>query len=145
MQKIGRYFSFSGRTSRLDFWRIQVPMALFMGACLCAGLFLAEGTGIGAFSGLGFIALVPLAWMSVALVFRRLHDRNKSGWWILPFYLAPVTLALAARAMLDKGGNLAAGLAALAELALWLWAFVELGLRSGTRGKNRFGPDPRAA
>ena len=83
--------------------------------------------------------------MSLALVFRRLHDRNKSGWWILPFYLAPVTLALAARAMLDKGANLAGGLAALAELALWLWAFVEVGLLSGTRGKNRFGPDPRAA
>ena len=47
--------------------------------------------------------------------------------------------------MLGKGGNLAAGLAALAEPALWLWAFIELGLLSGTRGQNRFGPDPYPA
>ncbi len=145
MHKIGRYFSFRGRTSRVGYWRTQIPLLLFLGVCWCAGFLLAEATGIDILSALGLLAALPVLWAVIALLFRRLHDRNKSGWWIVPFYLAPVAFALVGRAMLDKGGNLGAGLAAVAELALLIWAFVELGLLSGTRGKNRFGPDPHAA
>ena len=144
MRKITHYFSFSGRTSRVAYWRTQIPLLLFLGICWCAGFLLAESTGVDVLSGLGLIAALPVFWAAVALLFRRLHDRNKSGWWLVPFYLAPSILALIAKAMLDKGGTLMAGLAALGELTLWLWAFVELGLLSGTRGKNRFGPDPHA-
>jgi uncharacterized membrane protein YhaH (DUF805 family) len=145
MNKLGRIFSFNGRTDRLGYWRLQIPLLLFMAVCWSGGFLLAEATGVDLLSGLGVVALFPVAWAVIALLFRRLHDRNKSGWWVLLFYVTPLMLAAVARVLLDGGSNLYGGLLALAELAIGLWAFVELGLLRGTRGQNRFGPDPRAA
>jgi uncharacterized membrane protein YhaH (DUF805 family) len=36
------------------------------------------------------------------------------------------------------------GLAALLSGGLWIWTFVGLGLRRGTPGTNRFGPENRS-
>jgi uncharacterized membrane protein YhaH (DUF805 family) len=145
MKKLGRIFSFKGRTDRLGYWRLQIPLLLFLAVFWSAGFLLAESTGVDLLSGLGVVALVPVAWAVLALLFRRLHDRNKSGWWVLLFYVTPLSLAVVARTLLDSGSELYGGLLALAELAIGLWAFIELGLLRGTRGQNRFGPDPRAA
>ncbi|MGC1622609.1 MAG: DUF805 domain-containing protein, partial [Pseudolabrys sp.] len=35
------------------------------------------------------IPFIPIVISSVALAIKRLHDRNKSGWWLLVFYLLP--------------------------------------------------------
>jgi len=145
MKRLGRYFSFDGRTSRLGYWRVQIPLMLIWAVFWCAGFLLAESTGVAALSAIGVAASLPVLWAVFALLFRRLHDRDKSGWWVLVFYVTPLMLALAGRALLDKGDALAGGLVALGELTLGVWAFVEIGLLSGTRGKNRFGADPRAA
>jgi uncharacterized membrane protein YhaH (DUF805 family) len=47
-----------------------------------------------------------------AVSVRRLHDRNKSGWWVL-LYFVPVI------------GQ--------------IWLFLELGVLAGTPGPNRYG------
>jgi uncharacterized membrane protein YhaH (DUF805 family) len=143
--KLGRYFSFAGRTSRLGYWRLQAPLALFIAVFWCGGFLLAEATHLDWLSGAGVIAILPVSWAVVALWFRRLHDRNKSGWWILPFYLGPVALELVVYALSGRGESQTAAVAALIGLVLWLWAFVEVGLLGGTPGPNRFGADPRAA
>ena len=143
--KLARYFSLNGRTSRLGYWRLQIPLTLIAAVFWCGGFLLAEATGIEKLSALGLVAALPVFWAVIALLFRRLHDRNKSGWWIVPFNLVPLFLALVAATRLGQGADLTAGLAALAELALLLWAFIEVGLLSGTKGKNPFGADPRAA
>ena len=40
-----------------------------------------------------FIAFTVVSWISAfAVGVKRLHDRDKSGWWILLFYLAPSVL-----------------------------------------------------
>ena len=69
---------------------------------------------------------------------KRLHDRNKSGWWIVPFFMAPLLL-LRPSDWLDNP-TLAHLVDALA-FGLSVWCLVELCL-SGTRGPNRFGPAP---
>ena len=143
--KLATYFTFSGRTSRLGYWRLQVPLILFAAVFWCGGFLLAELTGVDWLSGLGVVALLPLVWAVTALYFRRLHDRNKSGWWMVPFYFGPLAIDLAVYTLAGHGENQTAGLIALAGLALWIWAFVEVGLLGGTRGPNRFGPDPRTA
>ena len=61
------------------------------------------------------ITLVVLAWVMLAVAAKRWHDRNKSALWIL-FTLIPII------------GQ--------------IWALVELGFIRGTKGHNRFGPDP---
>src|SRR5262245_22217809 len=85
------------------------------------------------------LAFAIVSWISTfAIGVKRLHDRNKSGWWILLFYAVP--------ALLGGGGNQAesttAGILGLVSLVLALWGLVELGFLRGTAGPNRFGPDP---
>jgi uncharacterized membrane protein YhaH (DUF805 family) len=83
------------------------------------------------------VALV-LGWMIVAVAAKRLHDRDKSGWWLLVFVVAPLLL-------IQLGvpfPNSARALLLLAAFALHAWSFVEMGCRPGTRGPNRYGADP---
>ncbi|HUK59682.1 MAG TPA: DUF805 domain-containing protein [Stellaceae bacterium] len=82
-----------------------------------------------------------LGWMVIAVASKRLHDRGKSGWWLLLFIVAPLAL--------DFASGLAAsphtGALFVAEaFALHLWSFVEMGCRPGVGGANAYGPDPRA-
>jgi uncharacterized membrane protein YhaH (DUF805 family) len=80
----------------------------------------------------------------LAVAVKRLHDRNKRGWWILLFLLAPVILASVVGAL---GEDLAPVLGyALSAVALVIagWALIEFGGLPGTAGLNRYGPDPLA-
>jgi uncharacterized membrane protein YhaH (DUF805 family) len=93
--------------------------------------------GLGLTILLGSVALgLILSWIVVAVASKRLHDRNKSGWWLIVFVLTPLVVgALGAFTRSDA-------LLAVA-FAFHFWSFVELGCRRGTAGGNRFGPDPR--
>ena len=92
------------------------------------------------------VAETPIAifslWLLAATTIRRLHDRNKSGWWIVAFIIAPPLL----RNIADRFDALSAAavILSLAAMTLTAWGFVELLLLRGTSGPNRFGPDPRA-
>jgi len=85
---------------------------------------------------------------SLAVTIRRLHDQNRSGWWVMLFwgpYLATFLLPLLmAGGDPDSLGPVAV-LSLLISLAfiggsitLLVFMFLE-----GTRGPNRFGPDPK--
>jgi uncharacterized membrane protein YhaH (DUF805 family) len=76
-----------------------------------------------------------------ATAVRRLHDRNKSGWWIVPFLIAPGLLGKVGDWL---GDSYPADFVMLVMIALGLWGFVEMLCLSGTSGPNRFGPDPLA-
>jgi uncharacterized membrane protein YhaH (DUF805 family) len=69
---------------------------------------------------------------------KRLHDRNKSAWWLALFYAAPFLLHSGAYAV---GADHALYFSALAAL-INLWALIELGFLRGSLGPNRFGDDP---
>lgn len=66
-----RYTDFDGRSTRAEYW--YVALYTFV-ASLILGLI--SRWFEGAFS---LINLVP----SIALSIRRMHDINKSGWWVL--------------------------------------------------------------
>jgi len=80
---------------------------------------------------------------------KRLHDRNKSAWWLLIFYLLPTVLPWLG--LLIPGGSadpdavpMAVVVLVYARFAIAIWALVELGCLRGTIGGNPFGPDPVA-
>jgi uncharacterized membrane protein YhaH (DUF805 family) len=84
---------------------------------------------------------VVSVWFLAAATIKRLHDRNKNGWWIIPFFIVP--------GLLDKLSNwiddpTAALFVNAIGSGLGVWCFVELLCLKGTRGPNRFGPDPLA-
>lgn len=93
------------------------------------------------FYALGAPIFVVGIWFFGASTVKRLHDRDKSGWWIFPFYVAPPLL----QRLWDWLDNpyLALLVSAIA-FGLSTWGLVELYWLRGTRGPNRFGPDPLA-
>ncbi|SHK42970.1 Uncharacterized membrane protein YhaH, DUF805 family [Bradyrhizobium lablabi] len=93
------------------------------------------------FYAMGAPIFVVGMWFLAAATIKRLHDRNKSGWWIVPFFIAPALLDRLSGWIDDP--TTAIVVSAIA-FGLTVWCFVELLFLRGTRGPNRFGPDPLA-
>jgi uncharacterized membrane protein YhaH (DUF805 family) len=136
------FFRFSGRINRAKFW-IAALVYFVINFVL---------TGIGAVSDSatfqalnGMIGIVVLI-SSIAVGMKRLHDRGKSGWYLLFFYVAPGILMMAAIGtyLTMEDGTLVSALLGLVAFAIGVWAFVELGCLRGTVGSNAYGPDPIA-
>ena len=96
----------------------------------------------GALSVIILVCLI-VSWVSaLAIGVKRLHDRDRSGWWIVLFYFGPGVLQAAQNSA--ESGTLASILLGLGAVAVSIWALVEFGFLRGTRGPNRFGADPLA-
>jgi uncharacterized membrane protein YhaH (DUF805 family) len=80
-------------------------------------------------------------WCYAATSIKRLHDRNKSGWWTIPFFVAPGLYHQFSQRLGESTGVLALG---LVLFAVGAWGFLEVALLRGTCGPNRFGPDTLA-
>jgi uncharacterized membrane protein YhaH (DUF805 family) len=148
------YFSPSGRISRSQYWlRFFVPV-LVIGLILGV-LKLANGevgTNRGPVSTITVIFQLILLWPGIAILIKRIHDRNKSGWLIWALY-GPVIVAIiftvaAIIAFFASGVSAAWGLGIVAAVfwiavfAVSIWFFIEFGCLRGTIGANRYGPDP---
>ena len=115
------YATFKGRASRAEFWKFALFMAIVI-VVLYLPLILTGGNTGELLGGLNVFVLVSLFAVGVfmlvsvipylAVLVRRLHDTDRSGWWywiaLLPFVGGVILLVL---------------------LAL-----------PGTSGDNRFGP-----
>ena len=104
----------------------------------------------------GIVAILILVYVIALLAVstKRLHDRNKSAWWLVLFLVLPFALSLlkcvAPPGLLAMGGNFGPygvgwGTAHLIGVIFFVWGLVELFLLRGTVGENRYGPDPLAA
>ncbi|MCP3394163.1 DUF805 domain-containing protein [Bradyrhizobium sp. CCGB12] len=78
-------------------------------------------------------------WIYLATAIKRLHDRDSSGWWIVPFFFVPGLYSQFSDLLPNSTWMLPFS---LTVLVLWLWGLVEMFCRPGTSGHNRFGPDP---
>ncbi|MFA6534492.1 MAG: DUF805 domain-containing protein [Patescibacteria group bacterium] len=78
-----KYAVFSGRATRAEYWYF-VLFNLIISAVLVTVWRIFGGAGYGPLQGLYSLAvLIP----SLAVLARRLHDTNHSGWWILIAFL----------------------------------------------------------
>jgi uncharacterized membrane protein YhaH (DUF805 family) len=133
----GNYlFSFNGRTNRAKYW-LFVLVAIGV-ALVCAALYFLLGS-VGVI--IAVILYLALLYSGLAVGAKRLHDRDKSAWWLLVFYLVPGILSGVGQALESSSVAL---ILSLASLAISIWAFVELGCLRGTEGANQYGPDPLA-
>lgn len=72
-----KYADFSGRASRTEFWMFTL-FNLIIAAALFFGEVAVGGPGI-----IGWLYILAILLPSWAVAVRRLHDTNKSGWWLL--------------------------------------------------------------
>lgn len=195
-QPLAKYAQFQGRSRRSEFWlwvlfRIILGMVLgaIINAIFMGPMFSQMAQHVNAmnndpqaftqsyFASMGnYFRIMPLIWLlniallipSIAVGVRRLHDINRSGWWIvLPYGVAIVGfivfLIVGGAALISMiashpdGNNIpdAEGLkfAFQAIGSLFLFVFLPSGVAwivmlvfyvtEGTRGPNRFGPDPK--
>jgi uncharacterized membrane protein YhaH (DUF805 family) len=93
----------------------------------------------------------PVQWLVIALwacsayvcvIFdiRRLHDRNRSGWWLLAYTVFGTAIDII-RDFGHPWSDIAWMISVIVSFA-FIW---ELCVRRGTRGPNKYGPDPLAA
>jgi uncharacterized membrane protein YhaH (DUF805 family) len=83
-------------------------------------------------------------WVYLATSVKRLHDRNKSGWWLLLFFALPGLYNQFGDRVDHWLGNWAAMVFGLNAFVFTIWGFVEMYCLRGTKGRNRFGADPLA-
>ena len=102
------YVGFSGRASRSEYWFWVLFQAILV---VAAGVVDAALGTKGVLQGLaGLVVLLP----NIAVGIRRLHDIDRSGWWLL-ISLVPL----------------------IGWIVLIVWDCTK-----GTDGSNRFGSDP---
>jgi uncharacterized membrane protein YhaH (DUF805 family) len=94
------------------------------------------------FHVLGMPIFIAGMWFVTAATVKRLHDRNRSGWWMIPFFIVP---PLFNRFDDLLGDSWIVFFLGLVVFVLSIWSFVETFCLRGTRGPNRFGPDPLAS
>jgi uncharacterized membrane protein YhaH (DUF805 family) len=85
--------------------------------------------------------LIISTWCFAAMSIKRLHDRNKNGWWMLLFFIAPSLLGKLSDRLDDQTAVFIIG---GLGLGLSVWCFAEIFCLKGTKGPNRFGSDPLA-
>ena len=144
-----QYAVFSGRASRSEFWWF----ALFTGGVV--GLFQVI-IGLLLTTIIQAVLIMPF----IAVGVRRLHDRGWSAWWIAPvacyniiMMFAPWFVVVATGYYEGMAGDERLSSAyvygfiynafpAVTVLVFYGFFIALLWCRSGTKGDNRFGPDP---
>lgn len=115
LQVLKKYAVFSGRARRKEYW-----FFVLFNVIVSIGLAVIDSMlGLYASAGVGVLSLIYSLGVlipSIAVSVRRLHDINKSGWWVL-IVLVPF----------------------IGWLILLIFALI-----AGTPGDNQYGPDPKA-
>jgi uncharacterized membrane protein YhaH (DUF805 family) len=100
-------------------------------------------------AGIGGLASLILMYPMIAVGVKRMHDRDKSGWWIAAFIAPGLLLGLLLPVAAAAGTSLHSGLAWLVMVLTGLtilsiiWNVIECGFLGGTAGENEFG-QPRS-
>lgn len=124
LMPLKRYADFSGRSRRKEYWMFALLQLIVIFAIAIIGGILGAfspdasgGMSLGGGLMFGLFGLYALAIIvpSIAVQVRRFHDQDKSGWFVLLGFIPYI-----------------GGLIVLVFMCL-----------DGTRGKNRFGDDPK--
>jgi uncharacterized membrane protein YhaH (DUF805 family) len=137
-------FSTAGRINRAKYWLAAlVYVVLSVVACIVAVLLLTSTSDAAAvilYVG-GGVVFLGLYFSAIAVAIKRLHDRDKTGWWSVPFLVLPGMLQSASSGLVSPATGTGLSIAAA---ILGIWGLVELGCLRGTIGPNSFSDDPLA-
>lgn len=127
LKVLKNYADFSGRARRKEFWMFTL---FNIGICIIFGIL--DGILNAVFSGIGILSYLYLLVVlvpSIAVAVRRLHDTNRSGWWVL----------IGLTSVIGRFLPLIGGVLSIIGGIILLVFYVQ----NGTPGTNRFGNDPK--
>ena len=127
------FVRFRGRASRREFWSFWCVTALLY--ALFFALFFVEKTVAGSLLTIHFVATsIPM----LASAVRRLHDTDRSGWWVGGILLLNMTsITMQNRGFMEPAYGFSIAGAILGLVVLFLLT------RPGRTAPNRFGnPEP---
>lgn len=105
------YLNFRGRASRSEYWWWALfTILLAIAIQVVLGTLLGEETGAFLANLASLVVLLP----SIAVGVRRLHDTDRSGWWMLIGFIPVIGIIV----------------------------LIVFFVQTGTDGPNRFGPPP---
>ena len=123
-----KYFNFKGRASRSEFWFFYLFLVIGY-AITISTIFISIKLFIGTILIFALAMIIP----SIAVTVRRLHDINKSGWFIL----LPLPFDIMER-VLEKSSEGLSLVFLVISLGLYIYLLV-LYCTDGDKKNNRFG------
>jgi uncharacterized membrane protein YhaH (DUF805 family) len=143
MTILQKFFSFKGRLRRRDYWLCSLALGV-------AGMAIVLPLIFGLVLGLKFEANDPrfslltllLIWPSAAILVKRIHDRDKTG-WMAANYWGPWLVSLGLSFVPEFGLGGFKVLLDIATTVVGVWYLIEFGFMDGTQGKNAYGPSPK--
>jgi uncharacterized membrane protein YhaH (DUF805 family) len=138
-----KYADFSGRAPRAEYWWYTLAIIIVALVLSIVEGIVGISRMVGPYGPLSALLMLATIVPSLAVGVRRLHDTNRSGWWMLllvPYFIAAF---LAGRSM--ASGNMSglgtAGLLMLVGGVLCIVLLIFMVLPS-TPGDNQYGPNP---
>jgi uncharacterized membrane protein YhaH (DUF805 family) len=137
-------FSFKGRINRARFLVVQLTLlALWFMVWVKFSLQFASQWE-------PWVLSIAMIWINAATTVKRLHDRNRRGWWAVAIFvvnrLSYVYYGLFFGSYfgvdISTAGQLLLVMLVVALSLLQTGVIIELFFLIGTDGANRFGPDP---
>ena len=136
-------FSFKGRTNRARYLIVQCVL-------LAIWLLLWLKSPWQQWQVLHWVIAAAMIWVDTATTVKRLHDRNRNGWWAVAVVIVNrlsylyYGLFFGLHFGFDRSiaWELLVVMFAVAMSLLQTWIVIELFFLIGTDGRNRFGPDP---
>jgi uncharacterized membrane protein YhaH (DUF805 family) len=138
-------FSFKGRLNRARYLVVELALLLLWVVAWHKSTFLVSSP-----EALGWVAAIPMIWINTATTAKRLHDRNRSGWWAVAIFIVNrlsylyygLFFGLSFGVDISIAREMLLVMFAVALSLLQTWIIIELFFLIGTEGPNRFGPDP---
>jgi uncharacterized membrane protein YhaH (DUF805 family) len=132
-------FSFNGRIGRKSYWVGVLTVAIaFVVLTIMSMKMLGDWSFI-----VWFPTSLLVLFMIIAVMVKRLHDRNKSGLWCIAFYFVPHALEKFSDYQVE--GSVLWWISLFGAFALGIWGLIEMGILRGTTDNNSYGSDPLAA
>jgi uncharacterized membrane protein YhaH (DUF805 family) len=146
-----KYAQFSGRAPRAEYWWFYLLLIVAYIVAVTIDMTLGSSL-LGPYGILTVVVWLGAIIPTLAVGVRRLHDTNRTGWWMLaPIVPYLIGAVLMGPALLNPEAAAAptasmgvAGIFMLigGVMAIVLFVFTVL---PGTKGPNNYGPDPYGA
>jgi|SRR6476646_11650404 uncharacterized membrane protein YhaH (DUF805 family) len=137
---------FKGRTNRARYAVVQLALLTFWLTLWLKFSFHFSSQ----WEALHWVVAITMIWVNAATTVKRLHDRNRNGWWAVAILVVNgvsyvyygLFFGLYFGVDISIAKELLLVMLAVALSLLQTWVVIELFFLIGTDGPNRFGPDP---